>query len=288
MIKLNFRSLVMSSLYAMSLMAGGGPVAAQEPIGIVVEVKGSFMLVEPSGMQTKAQVGGVVHNGTRLRSLTKSSRLSIAFFDGSACTTSQILSSHDKIPDLCPGVLTEKVKTDLLLKERIMRAFQRLFDSPEDSYVSTLSRGKVGILKESVLELRITGVDLSPAVELLASPTGGGLLVQRRAGNGVWATIGEVSVSTPGETPILKADALSPGLYRLLQLSGGEAETVEGEAWVLLASGIAFQHASEAFARASLLESGWNLRTEIKRRWLRAYMECLAEETAKASGFENR
>lgn len=273
--------LFLSRLGMLLLLTPVAGSSIQDPadppkVGFVAQLEGTWMFQSSKGsaaQDRKVSRGQALSAGV-LRPSAPDAMILVALFDGTtrSCTAGKG-ECRIEAREFGPNGF----------RDRLSAALRRFFTHPEDKYVSTISRAPGRPLREAVVALDPTGLDLGPAL-----PGDGTylLLVQPKAGEQkgeiVWGdgkTV-EIEVRNGNASPVALG-SLAPGLYRLLELDrfSKDHEPTGRVAWIAAVPPGSAREMSASFRQAQGLAEAWSaeLGPAMVQGQLRAYLELLSE-----------
>ena len=239
------------------------PTAAQDKCPTVSQVEGSW---EP-----KVRNGQEVCVGTVLRA-KKDASITIEFKEKNLkVKKSCVIELGCEIPVLGPGGNAAEQG----IVDRVFAAFARKRLSLEDGTVLAVSRGLEPELKDCVVSLHETQVDLSPAFKEM-KPGRYWVRLQSLPKSGPWR--GPFEVQWTGRSATVRVTELTTGLHELT-LVEKTGEPAGSECLILATNRDAYENESSSFHNAVELSQKWTDESDpiAVRILLRAYLESLGD-----------
>jgi len=270
------------------------PLAAENPqgrdVGFVLDLHGEWELADSSPVLLRIGRAVPADGTIRPRQAQPASFITIVLFDGS--TT---LSRSCRIAGDCakPLVLPSRTDTDTFWA-RALKTMGGLLSRQDESLVPVMSRAVFTAdeevqAHEAVVELANGSVDLAPVIEGSAAGRYTVILETAARGNATPAApLTAVFDWSPGQPVKASGAKLIPGLYAVTVLPDRDEvyAPTGASAWILVSSAETFEKRARAFAEATALTRHWEkpVRKQAVRRFLRACLEMLADESGGSGG----
>lgn len=278
------------ALLAAILLAGSGPSAsAQQRVGYVLQMEGTWMLdgaSQPLGMGQALPGGALLLNAAP----RDEDNIVVADLKGEIIKTVRCKSGackechesagcHDPIRPLPDA----EDKTTMF--GTMLDAVLELFTGKPDRYSIHRVRGSESAgRRDGVARLDGSTVDVSYFME---GQEGGPYELQfvslaRMSGNGKAWNSNPININwNPGENAPLVLKGIQPGLYRL----SFERKGAQVSAWVLLCDSDTYPSAAASFEEFAKQMNMWGdgVTQDTKKSYQRAYLDYLARKSAKSA-----
>ena len=252
-------------------------VAAQTPVAYVLEIEGDWRLNRNSSTALKRWQKLPPVGSITIQAPAPDARIVIANLSG------EIIDSRDcKSRDCSQPINLPKLSPRRSVLGLAFEAATDLLFGALPRYSIHRNRTFAG-LSDGVAKLEKDQIDLTHLLKQTGSYYVRWRARPRRGRPAIWSNPVGLRMEL-GQPSLVSVTKVKPGLYEIsLQRRTGESYETFASAWVLVSAAPKYDGAAAAFQQAVDLTEHWgtNVEPETAKQFLRAYLDHLAEQSAK-------